>query len=160
MMDNWPNTPPTALTKCLEAVTNWLRQSRLKLNPQKTEVLWVGNKKPSDIEICLPQLDGATLTTSTTVKSLGVTLDASLSMEAQVAKVAHQAFYHLRQVKQLAPHLSQDDLATVTHATVTSRLDYCNSLCADLPSTLKRKLQLIQNAAARVLTNTPWKSHI
>ena len=81
-----------------------------------------------DVEIRLPQLDGTTLTTSTTVKSLGVTLNASLSMEAQILKVAHQAFYHLRQVKQLAPYLSQDDLATVIHATVTSRLDYCNSL--------------------------------
>ena len=75
-------------------------------------------------------------------------------------KVAHQAFYHLRQVKLLAPYLSQDDLATVIHATVTTRLDYCNSLYGGLPSTLMRKLQLIQNAAARVLTNTPWKSHI
>ena len=78
---------------------NWLRQSRLKL---KLKVLWVGNKKTSDVEICLPQLDSTTLTTSTTVKSLGVTLDASLSMEAQIVKVAHQAFYHLCQVKQLA----------------------------------------------------------
>ena len=34
LMDDQPNTPPTALTKCLEAVINWLCQSRLKLNPQ------------------------------------------------------------------------------------------------------------------------------
>ena len=60
----------------------------------------------------------------------------------------------------LAPYLSSDDLATVIHATVTSRLDYCNSFYAGLPSNLTRKLQLIQNAAALVLTNTPWKSHI
>ena len=35
LMDNWPDTSPTALTKCLEAVTNWLHQNRLKLNPQR-----------------------------------------------------------------------------------------------------------------------------
>ena len=46
------------------------------------------------------------------------------------------------------------------HATVTSRLDYCNSLYAGLPTTLTRRLQLVQNAAAQVLTNTPWKSHM
>ena len=50
--------------------THQLRQSRLNLNPQKTEVLWVGNKKPSDVKIHLAQLDGTTLTISTTVKSL------------------------------------------------------------------------------------------
>ena len=76
-------------------------------------------------------------------------------MEAQIKKVAHQVFFHLRQVKLLAPYLSSDNLATVIHATVASRLDYCNSLYAGLPSTLTRKLQLVQNAAARVLTNTP-----
>ena len=129
------NTPPTALTECLKAVTNWLRQSRLKLNPQKIEVLWVG-KKQSDVEIRLPHLDGTPLTTSTTIKSLGVIFDASLSIEAQITKVAHQAFYHLRQVKQLAPYLFQDDLATLIHATVTSRFHYCNSLYAGLPLTL------------------------
>ena len=93
MMDNQPNTPPTALTKCLEAVTIWLRQSHLKMNPQKTEVLWVGNKKTTDMEIHLPQLGGTTLTTSITVKSLGVILDASLSMEAQISRVAHLGFW-------------------------------------------------------------------
>ena len=146
-MDDRPDTPTTALTKCLEAMMKWLHQSRLKLNPQKTEVLWI-RKKNSDEEICPPCLDGTPLTISTTVKNLGVILDTSLSMEAQITKVAHQAFYHLHQAKLLAPYLSSDDLATVIHATVTSRLDYCNSLYAGLCLTLTRKLQLVQNAAA------------
>ena len=45
------------------------------------------------------------------------------------------------------------DLATVIHATVTSRLDYCNSLYAGLPMNLLRKLQskteLFHQAGAR-----------
>ena len=52
------------------------------------------------------------------------------------------------------------DLATVTHAMVTSRLDYCNSLYAGLPLGLIRKLQLVQNAVARVLTGISYQSHI
>ena len=70
------------------------------------------------------------------------------------------AFFYLRQVQQLAPYLSAPDLATVIHATVTSRLDYCNSLYAGLPLNLLRKFQRVQNAAARVLTGTRWGAHI
>ena len=123
------------------------------------EILWLGKKNPEK-KTSLPCLDGTALTISTAVKNLGVIFDASLSMEAQITKVAHQAFYHLRKAKLLAPYLTPDDLATVIHATVTSRLDYCNSLYAGLPLALTRKLQLVQNAAARILTRTPWKAHM
>ena len=81
-------------------------------------------------------------------------LDSTLSMEAQVTNAARLAFFHLRQACQLAPYLSAPDLAMVIHATVTSRLDFCNSLYAGLPLNLLRKLQSFQNEAARVLTGT------
>ena len=77
-----------------------------------------------------------------------------------MANVTRVAFFHLRQARLLAPYLSAPDLATVIHAMVTSRLDYCNSLYAGLPLNLLRKLQLVQNAAARVLTGTQWRAHI
>ena len=45
-------------------------------------------------------------------------------------------------------------------AFVISRLDYCNSLFYGLPSTQLRKLQAVQNAAARLICNTPRFDHI
>lgn len=43
-------------------------------------------------------------------------------------------------------------LATVTHRLVTSRLDCCDALYMGLLLDLVRKLQLMQNVAARLLT--------
>ena len=60
---------------------------------------------------------------------------------------------------QLRPFLEMSDLATVTHALVTSRLDYCNALYVGLPLKSVRKLQLVQRAAARLLTGAGYREH-
>ncbi|KAL3062001.1 hypothetical protein OYC64_010010 [Pagothenia borchgrevinki] len=47
----------------------------------------------------------------------------------------------------------------LVQALVISRLDYCNSLLAGLPACAIRPLQLIQNAATRLVFNLPKFSH-
>ena len=56
--------------------------------------------------------------------------------------------------------MSQQDLEKLVHAFVFSRLDYCNSVFAGLCKKSVKKRQLIQNAAARVLTKTKRLEHI
>lgn len=58
------------------------------------------------------------------VKSLGIILDDSLSVEAQLTASALLAFYHLQLPRQLVSYLAAWDLATAIHAMVTSRLGY------------------------------------
>ena len=81
-------------------------------------------------------LDGVLLTTVQSASNLGVIFDANLIMEAQITRVAQLTFFHLRQAGLLVPYLAPEYLATVIHATVTSRLDYCNSLYTGLPLSL------------------------
>ena len=80
LMDGHPTAPPDCLASCLEAVVDWLKRSRLKLNPAKTEVLWLGRRAERQLWE-LPTLDGTQLTPVPSVKSLGVILDSGLSME-------------------------------------------------------------------------------
>nr|GFC52549.1 hypothetical protein [Tanacetum cinerariifolium] len=138
------------LNRCLEAVGSWMGANKLKLNPDKTEVLLV-QKSTTQVLDHRPALNGVVLPLKEQVRSLGVLLDAQLLLDSQVAAVARGAFAQLRLVRQLRPYLDRADLATVTHALVTSRLDYCNALYVGLPLKTVRKLQLVQNAAARVV---------
>ncbi len=39
---------------------------------------------------------------------------------------------------------------------INERLDYCNALLGGCSARLINKLQMVQNAAARVLTRTRW----
>ncbi|KAF7656381.1 hypothetical protein LDENG_00042100 [Lucifuga dentata] len=47
----------------------------------------------------------------------------------------------------------------IIHAFVCSRLDYCNSLFASLSSSSLDRLQMVQNAAVRLLTRLLKRSH-
>ena len=56
--------------------------------------------------------------------------------------------------------LTTDAAETVVHAFVASRLDYCNALLYGVSDRLMRRLQSVQNAAARPVTGVPWCDHI
>ncbi|KAF7235618.1 Endothelin-converting enzyme-like 1 [Varanus komodoensis] len=124
-----------------------------RLNPDKTEVLLVGGSGFGEGELNLV-LNGVALPLRDKVHSLGVLLDLELSLEAQVTAVARSAFLQLQLIHQLRPYLEDDCLATLTHALVTSRLDFCNALYVGLPLKTFRILQLVQNRAARLLMGT------
>ncbi len=105
------------------------------------------------------QLDGYPVTSST-VKNLGVILDSNLSFENHISNVTKTAFFHLRNSVKLRNMLPVSDSEKLVHAFMTSRLDYCNALLAGCPASSINKLQIVQNAAARVLTRSRKYDHI
>ncbi len=56
--------------------------------------------------------------------------------------------------------LSVSDAEKLVHAFMTSRLDYCNALLGGCPASSINKIQIVQNAAARVLTRSRKYDHI
>ena len=70
---------------------DWMRVNKLKLNPDKTEVLLLG-ASPDRLEGNFPALNGVTLPLRDRVCSLGVFLDPGLALETQVNLVARGAF--------------------------------------------------------------------
>ncbi len=90
---------------------------------------------------------------SSTVKNLGVILDSNLSFE-KYFPCYKTAFFHLRNISKLRNMLSVSDAEKLVHAFMTSRLDYCNALLGGCPASSINKLQIVQNAAARVLTRS------
>ncbi|KAI5629767.1 hypothetical protein C0J50_2268, partial [Silurus asotus] len=66
----------------------------------------------------------------------------------------------LRNIAKIRNMMSLQDAEKLVHAFVTSRLDYCNALLSGCASKCINKLQLVQNAAARVLTRSRKYDHI
>ncbi len=148
------------LTECVKNIKDWMTSNFLLLNSDKTEILLVGPKNSTQnlLDYNL-QLDWCTVTSST-VKNLGVILDSNLSFENHISNVTKTAFFHLRNISKLRNMLSVSDAEKLVHAFMTSRLDYCNALLGGCPASSINKLQIVQNAAARVLTRSRKYDHI
>ena len=149
------------LQACLKDVRTWMTCNFLLLNSDKTEVILLGPKQHRNtLSNDLALLDGFTIASRTTVRNLGVIFDQDISFNSHMKQISKNAFFHLRNIAKIRHILSQKDAEKLVHAFVTSRLDYCNSLLSGCPNKSIKTLQLIQNAAARVLTRTGIRDHI
>ena len=77
-----------------------------------------------------------------------------------MTKTCSRAFYYLYNIRHIRKYLSKSNSETLTHAFITSRLDYCNSLLYGLPKYRQSKLQLVMNASARLVYRAPKYCHI
>ena len=69
-------------------------------------------------------------------------------------------FYHLHNIAKIRSVLSTANAEIPIHAFVSCRLEYCNALFSGLPRESTKSLQMVQNAATRVLTRTRKFDHI
>ena len=86
------------------------------------------------------------------VRNVGAIFDSTLSMVPQVNSLCKTASYHLRNIARIRHLLSKESTEILVHAFVFSKLDYCNALLYGLPQCVIKKLQLVQNSAARLIT--------
>jgi len=113
----------------------------------------------------IPIRDLPLLSTNMTVvdaaRNLGVITDSQLSLDAHVAALCRSGYYQLRQLHPATRSLSTDTDKTLVQALafVSSRLDYCNSLLCVVSEELMRRLQSVQNTAARLVTGTCRRDH-
>lgn len=147
---------------CISEVHRWMTTNRLKLNPDKTEVMLVGPPRLlAHINIPLISVAGVEVAVSKKpVRNLGVEFDPSLSMVSQVTSIVKSANFHLRNVGRVRQKLTDNSTKSLIQSLVISRLDYCNGLLSGITDELCSRIQIVQNNAARVITRTNRRQHI
>ena len=109
---------------------------------------------------CTINIGDSTITPAHHVRDLGVQVDQHLSMAPRVTAFCASCNYHLYRLSSIRRYLTVNATRTVVQALITSRLDYCNSLMINIPSTQMDRLQKIQNKAARMISRVPSSRHI
>ena len=97
-------------------------------------------------------LSGEEISVVDTIKFLGVHLDQSLTMKNHMKKISSHCYTLLRNIASIRKYLSQAQCELLINATITSRLDYCNSIFYGLNyHDCLGKLQRIQNQASKLI---------
>ena len=109
---------------------------------------------PSICIVCLSRTKAVT-----SARNLGVVIDSRFIMSDHVSAVCRAGYYRLRQLRPTVKSLPIDAAKTLIQALILNRLDYCNAALVGITDTLLRKLQSVQNAAARLLTRTRLTTH-
>ena len=139
----------------------WLSACRLWLNAAKTQLLWLGSSQLVDRVDCHDALVlGTRVAISDTARDLGVVIDRELSLAAHVTAVYRSGYNQLRQLWPVVWSLTVNATKTLVQALISCRLDYCNSLLFGISDGLLRRLQSVQNAAARLVTGARRCDHI
>jgi len=102
---------------------------RLKMNPDKTQLLWIGTSRPQLSEVAVNEVALSTgpLGFSPVVSNLGVLFDEQLSVADHVTAVCKSCFFQLRLLRLIRSCLTMDSAETLVHAFISSRLNYRNT---------------------------------
>jgi len=74
------------LSACIADINDWMTVSRLRLNPGKTQVMWLGSSQQLDkITIRDVPLLSTNITVVDSARDLGVIIDSRLSLDAHVS---------------------------------------------------------------------------
>lgn len=80
----------------------------------------------------------------------------TVNFSSHMKTVTKSVFYHLKKIdiSKLRGPMSSQDLERMIHPFISGRIDCHNGFFTGLPKKTTRQLQLVQNAAARVHTQT------
>lgn len=151
----------SSISDCLRDVASWMKSNRLQLNSSKTEVMWCTTSRRQHL---LPasalSVDGVMVDPVTSVRDLGIYIDADLSMRTHVQRTVSRCFAVLRQLRQIRRLVPPATFQTLVVVLVLSRLDYGNGVLVGLPAYLVRRLQSVLNASARMIFQLRRFDHI
>ena len=95
---------------------------------------------------------------SKAARNLGVMIDDQLTFKDHVTCVARSCRFALLNIRKIRPYLTQQATQLLVQAMVISHLDYCNALLTGLPACAVKPLQMVQNAAARLVFYQPKRA--
>ena len=124
------------------------------MNISKTEFILFGH--PKQLKKCSSnylKVCGEDISLSIDIRYLGVYLDSQLSFKQHITHKCKVAMLNIHRIRNIRSTLTTEATYTLVLGFVASHLDFCNSVLFGLPKNSIKKLQRVQNIAAKLVLN-------
>ena len=154
-------TPLNSLQSYLASVQSWKSMNKMKLNPDKTEFLLIGNERQRSKYLSMfpVELFSVKIFPAKSAQNVGVIFDESVTYCSHTSSSLQLMLNHMWDLWRVRRRLDLDSAKVFATALVSSRLDYCNSVLSGIADTDLTKLQLIHNRLACIVKKSPPFTH-
>ena len=154
--DNTPYAAEDSVEKLIETLERethilfeWFKFNEMKSNTDKCHLLIVNNQD-KDIKI-----GEDVITSETSVKLLGVTIDNKLNFNEHVEKICKKANAKLHALARIAKYLSSDKLRILMKTYIESQFNYCPLTWMFHSRQLNTKINKLQERALGIVHKNP-----
>ena len=146
----------TAVNSDLENLRKWLIANKLSLNVAKTEFMLIGSKamikKNSDSRLNV-FIENKQIKQVSECKTLGVIVDRHLSWKSNSENICKKITAGISAIRRVKPFVDKDTLISIYNAIVRPYFDYCCEVWDVFGESQSKRLQKLQNRAARIILN-------
>ena len=146
----------TAVNSDLENLRKWLIANKRSLNVAKTEFMLIGSKPMiKNISDSCPNvyIENIQIKQVHECKTLGVTIDQHLSWKSNTENICKKVTEGISAIRRIKPFVDQDTLILIYNTIVRPYFDYCCEVWDVFGETQSKRLQKLQNRAARIILN-------
>jgi hypothetical protein len=144
----------TAVNSDLENLRKWLMANKLSLNVAKTEFMLIGSKPMiENIPDSCPNvyIENIQIKQVHECKTLGVTIDQHLSWKRNTENICKKVTAGISAIRRIKPFVDHDTLILIYNTIVRPYFDYCCEVWDAFGETQSKRLQKLQNRAARII---------
>ena len=136
----------------LQSVAHWMRENRLSLNVGKTKFMMVGSRnRLSMVPEISVSLNGELIDNVTVFKYLGMLLDNHLQFHPHIDKLVDKTSSKLSLLYKTRWLFDQNTALMLYKALITPHFNFGSVVYEVAPQNQLQRLQIIQNAAARLI---------
>ena len=135
----------------LRRTCSWCCQNSLLISADKTKILIIGVPQLLRRVPSVTSILGKEITPVPVARDLGVFIDQYLTYDEHLTQTAAKCLCKLVQINRIKHLLDKETLLLLINAFVFSKLFYCFTVFSNTSKSSVRKLQRVQNFAARII---------